>query len=84
MITSGYGVVRMRMEPDCPLLNQTILESGLKNSGILILAVIRDSESIPNPPVATVIQLRDELVCFGQVDNIRTCFFDKDNGNQSK
>ncbi len=74
--TGGYGVVRMRVCPNSPILNKSILQSGLKDQGILLLAVVRQEQTMPNPAVSTVIRENDELICFGRTDEIRqtACF----------
>jgi hypothetical protein len=69
--TAGYGVSKIEVCGDSPVLNKTLVASGLRGRDITVLAVIRAGETIPNPPANTKIALGDELVCFGRLENIR-------------
>ncbi len=69
--TGGYGVLRVPVAASSPILHKTLMDSGLKAENILVLAIIRGSETIANPPVSTAIQENDDLICFGQMDSIR-------------
>ncbi|MFH1577849.1 MAG: TrkA C-terminal domain-containing protein [Candidatus Omnitrophota bacterium] len=69
--TGGYGVSQIEICKDSPVLNKTLIESNLRKSDILLLAVERDQEIIPNPPPAIKILLGDKLICFGKLGNIR-------------
>ncbi len=71
--TGGYGVLRIPVAPNTAIVNKTLLDSGLKAENILVLAIVRDSETIANPPVSATIQEKDELICFGLTDSIRNC-----------
>lgn len=69
--TAGYGVSKIEICKDSPVLNKTLAESGLRGRDITVLAVIRGGETMPNPSANTKIALGDELVCFGRLENIR-------------
>ncbi|MBA7681306.1 hypothetical protein ES703_89644 [subsurface metagenome] len=69
--TGGYGVSKIEICKDSPVLDKTLLESGLRGRDITVLAVIRAGETMPNPSAKTKIALGDELVCFGRLENIR-------------
>lgn len=69
--TGGYGVSRITIRADSPVLNKTLIESKLRGQDITVLAVIRGHETIPNPPANTVFSLNDELICFGRLENIK-------------
>ncbi|MDH4203142.1 MAG: TrkA C-terminal domain-containing protein, partial [Phycisphaerae bacterium] len=69
--TGGYGVLRVPVSARSTILHKTLLDSGLKGQNILVLAIIRGSDTIANPPVSTEILENDELICFGQMDSIR-------------
>ena len=70
--TGGYGVLRVPVSAGSPILHKTLMDSGLKAENILVLAIVRGSDTIANPPVSTPIQENDELICFGQTDSIRS------------
>ncbi len=69
--TEGYGVSTIEVDTRSHMLNQSIKESDLKEHDIIILAVERKGAIIPNPAAETRILLRDKLICFGKLDNIR-------------
>ena len=69
--TGGYGVSKIEVRRDSPVLDKTLLESGLRSSDITVLAIIRAGETKPNPSAKTRIAFGDELVCFGMLENIR-------------
>ncbi len=77
--TGGYGVSKIEVRKDSPVLNKTLLESGLRKQDITVLAVVRSEQTTPNPSADTKILLGDELICFGNLDNIRNtiCVMDK-------
>lgn len=75
--TGGYGVMRIPVNTASPILHKTLIDSGLKGQNILVLAIVRGSDTIANPPVSTQIKENDELICFGQMDSIRSCMVSK-------
>lgn len=78
--TGGWGVLRIPVSPQSPLVEKALSDSGLRAENILLLAIVRDSDTIANPTGTTRIQKGDELLCFGQVDAMRksTLFQSKD------
>ena len=69
--TAGYGISKIEVCKDSPILNKMLLDSDLRKFDILILAVERGEEIIPNPRADTKILLGDKLICFGKLGNIR-------------
>lgn len=69
--TGGYGVSSIEVCKDSPILDKTLLDSALRKFDILVLAVERDEEIIPNPSADIKILLGDRLICFGKLGNIR-------------
>jgi len=69
--TGGYGVSQIAVCKNSPLLNKTLIESDLRRHDIMVLAIERDREMIPNPDAKTMIRLGDSLICFGKLENIR-------------
>ena len=51
--------------------DKTLAQSDLRKSDITVLAIVRNEETIPNPSAATKILAGDELISFGQLENIR-------------
>lgn len=82
--TGGYGVLRIPVPPNTPIVSKTLLDSGLKAENILVLAIVRGSETIPNPAVSIQIREHDELICFGRMDSIRnSALFRKKQENET-
>jgi len=71
LATGGYGVSKVAVCAGSPVLNKTVLRSGLREHDVAVLAVVRGEQTIPNPPKDTKILLNDELICFGKLENIR-------------
>ena len=69
--TGGYGVSQIEICDNSPVLNKTLLESGLKELDILVLAIERKETTIPNPSAGTRMLLGDSLICFGKLGSIR-------------
>ena len=70
--TGGYGVAQIEVSKQSPVLNKKLLDADLRKLDILVLAVVRDETTVPNPPADTEIVLGDRLICFGKLENIRT------------
>jgi len=71
VVTGGYGVSKIEIREDNPVSNKTLLESSLRSHGIIVLAIIKAGKTMPNPSADTKIVSGDELVCFGNLDNIK-------------
>jgi len=71
LATGGYGVSRVAVSAGSPVLNKTLSRSDLREHDITVLAIVRNSETIPNPGANMKILLSDELICFGKLENIR-------------
>jgi len=69
--TGGYGVSRIEVCKDSPVLNKNLEEADLPKFNILVLAVERDGKITPNPTPDTKFILGDKLICFGKFGDIR-------------
>ena len=72
LLTDGYGITRVEIGPDNPLVGQTLIESNLRQHDITIMAIVRKDSTIPNPAADTTIQSGDALISFGKLANIRS------------
>lgn len=70
--TGGYGVSRIIIASNSPIVDKTLVESKLRSHDITVLAITRDNQTIPNPSADTIFKLNDELICFGRLENIQT------------
>jgi hypothetical protein len=71
-LTGGYGISRIEVCENSPLIDKTLIESDLRKNDITLLAIVRGSETIPNPTALTTIHKGDELIAFGKLQNIRS------------
>lgn len=70
--TGGYGILKVEICKNSPVLNKTILEAALRKRDVSILAIERNEEIIPNPSPKKKMLLGDKIICFGKLENIRT------------
>ncbi|MFI4911086.1 MAG: cation:proton antiporter regulatory subunit [Sedimentisphaeraceae bacterium JB056] len=71
VITGGYGVARIEVDNKSQVINKTLAESHLRENDITVLAISRGEETISNPPASTKILEGDELISFGNLENLR-------------
>jgi hypothetical protein len=71
-LTGGYGISRIEVSENNPLIDKTLIESDLRKNDITLLAIVRGSETKPNPTALTTIHKGDELIVFGKLQNIRS------------
>jgi K+/H+ antiporter YhaU regulatory subunit KhtT len=74
VVTGGYGVTQIEVRPSSPILDKSLVESGLRQRDITVLAITRGEATIPNPPADTKILLHDRLISFGKLENIRSIY----------
>ena len=72
LLTGGYGISRIDVCENSPLIDKALAESGLRKSDITVLAIVRDNATMPNPSADMTIQQGDELITFGKLQNIRS------------
>ncbi len=72
--TGGYGVSKIKIREDHPVLDKALSESELRRDDITVLAIVRADRTIPNPLADTKILSGDELICFGKLGSIRKKF----------
>lgn len=69
--TGGYGVSSINICSNSPILEKTLLETELTRRDIIVLAIERHGEIIPNPLPTTKFLLGDTLICFGKLETIK-------------
>ncbi|MFH1957355.1 MAG: TrkA C-terminal domain-containing protein [bacterium] len=74
LMTGGYGITQIEAGKKSSILGKTIKKSGMRDFDILILAIEREGDFVPNPPADTKILLGDKITCFGKLDNIKKEF----------
>lgn len=73
-LEKGYGVAEIPIGPESELVGKTIKESGLRDRDILVLSIIRDSQTIPNPRTSREILSGDRILCYGKLLSMKTLF----------
>lgn len=66
-LSQGYGVAELPIGPGNPLVGKMIKDSGLRDQDILVLSIIRASQTIPNPRKTRRILAGDRLLCYGKL-----------------
>ncbi|MCZ7604871.1 MAG: 30S ribosomal protein S6--L-glutamate ligase [Planctomycetota bacterium] len=70
----GYGVAEIPIGPESPLVGKPIKESGLRDQDILVLSIMREGQTIPNPRNTREILAGDRLLCYGKLLAMKTLF----------
>lgn len=73
-LADGYGLVKLEVGEESPLLGQTITEIGMVFKGVLILGVERDRSWLPARTMREALQLGDELVIYGHLQRMKAEF----------
>jgi len=68
-------VVRMILEPNAPVVGQTLAETGLRSrTGALILAVRRGDSDLATPEPTFRLEAGDGIVVVGQAEQLRSAY----------
>ncbi|MEM6562641.1 MAG: TrkA C-terminal domain-containing protein, partial [Planctomycetota bacterium] len=65
-LKSGYGVAEVPVLPGSDLIDKTIADTGLRDRDVLVLSILRQGLTIPNPRGSREILEGDTLICFGK------------------
>ena len=71
-LKSGYGVAEVPVRQGSELLGKTVAGSGLRDRDVLVLSIMRQGLTIPNPRGSRDILEGDTLVCFGKQLTLQT------------
>jgi ribosomal protein S6--L-glutamate ligase len=66
-LRQGYGVAEIPISPQSSLVGKKIMDSGLRDQDILVLSIIRETQTIPNPTKHREILAGDTLLCYGKL-----------------
>jgi hypothetical protein len=73
--TGGYGVSKVDVLTGSFFVGKNLVNTALRSKhDITLLAITREGVTIPNPSADEKIQVGDELICFGKLENIRETF----------
>ncbi len=70
-VSTGYGVAELLVHEGSEYVGQTI-EAGLRNRDITALSLHRGTTVIPNPKPTRIIEGEDRLLCFGNLEEMRS------------
>ena len=70
-LIEGYGLVKLTLEPESPLVGKSIGETGIPESGFRILGIEQDRDWVAAPKARQVLREGDRLVIYGQLDALR-------------
>lgn len=73
-LTQGYGVAEIPIGPESELAGKSIRDSGLRDRDILVLSIMRESLTIPNPRNSREIIAGDRLLCYGKLIAMKSLF----------
>lgn len=70
-ITRGYGVSDVPLSKGSPFIGQTLHETGLRDTDVVVLTLRRGGKVISNPRQDRVLQAEDVLLCYGRLEAMR-------------
>ncbi len=71
-LKSGYGIAEVPVGARSELAGKTLAQTGLRDRDVLVLSIIRQGLTIPNPKGSREILEGDTLVCFGKLMTLQT------------
>lgn len=70
-ITPDYGIAKVIIKENSPLIGVSISQAGFTQKEVLILSIEREGSSIILPKAEDIIKKGDQLICYGRMDSIR-------------
>ncbi len=71
-VSTGYGVAELFVHAGADIVGGTLGESGILDRDITVLTLNRGTTVIPNPRTSQVLQAEDRLLCFGNMEEMRS------------
>ena len=71
-VSTGYGVAELFVHAGADIVGGTLGESGILDRDITVLTLNRGTTVIPNPRRSQVLQAEDRLLCFGNMEEMRS------------
>jgi len=71
-ISTGYGVAELLVHGAAEMVGKSIDDSGLRERDITVLTLHRGTHVIPNPRASTLLETEDRLLCFGNLEEMRS------------
>ena len=71
-LKSGYGVAEVPVTAGSEIIGKTVATTGLRDRDVLVLSIMRQGLTIPNPRGGREILEGDTLLCFGKQITLQT------------
>ncbi len=71
-VSTGYGVAELFVHAGADIVGGTLGDSGILDRDITVLTLNRGTTVIPNPRKGQVLQAEDRLLCFGNMEEMRS------------
>ncbi len=71
-VSTGYGVAELFVHSGADIVGGTLGDSGILDRDITVLTLNRGTTVIPNPRKSQVLQAEDRLLCFGNMEEMRS------------
>lgn len=76
-VSRGYGVTEIHVPEGSEFIGKTIDESGLPEKDINVLTLYRGTSVVPNPRLKRRLEPGDRLLCFGNLETMRSMIPEK-------
>ena len=71
-VSTGYGVAELFVHAGADIVGSTLGASGLLDRDITVLTLNRGTTVVPNPRTSQVLHAEDRLLCFGNMEEMRS------------
>ena len=75
--SEGYGVASVLIEKASHVAGLTLGQSGLRERNLIVLSIERGEGVIPVPKAQSKINVRDRLICYGKLENLKELVLSK-------
>ena len=73
-LSEGFGLIKMFVTEDSPLIGHTLLESNTPESDFWVVGIERGNDWISLPKSLEKIQEDDRLIVYGNIDQLKSIF----------
>jgi hypothetical protein len=73
-LSEGYGLIKVFVTEDSPLIGQTLLQSNTPENDFWVVGIERGKEWISLPKSREKIVVNDRLIVYGNIDQLKSIF----------
>jgi Trk K+ transport system NAD-binding subunit len=73
-LNEGYGLVKIFVTTDSPLIGHTLFESNTPDNDFWVVGIERGREWISLPRSREKIEEKDRLIVYGNIDQLKSIF----------